>query len=180
MSKITSLLILAALTLYAKDKHSNQDEITVDARLSITDGPITRFVATRHYDRLYVYAERATGKPVTLIDVTNSAKPRVLSDSSVPAPSGTLLAVAGTAALAGDSAAPAPTNQTLRFIDFSNPTAPKVTRQFDHVTAVENVTANVILLANPDGIWILSRHLAEDPGVEERYARKVVYGESMY
>jgi hypothetical protein len=59
-------------------------------------------------------------------------------------------------------------------MDFSDPAHPKVTRQFDGVTAVER-THGLILLANPEGIWILSEHLAEDPEVEAEYARRVVY-----
>jgi hypothetical protein len=51
-----------------------------------------------------------------------------------------------------------------------------VTKQFDNVTAIQNVSGGVILLANTDGIWILSQHFAEDPAVEKSYAYKVVYG----
>ena len=189
--KIRATVVLLATAaggreLAAKDKHAKpelakpQDQIAIEAHIALSDGPVTQFIATRHYDRSYVYAEREAGKPVTLIDVTNPGHPQVLSNTSLPAASGSLLAVAGTAALASDApatkAAPA---QTIRLMDFSDPANPKVTKQFDGVTAVEKV-GNVILLANGDGIWILSQHLAEDPAAEERYARKVVYGESMY
>ncbi len=173
--------------LHAKDKHSKvkpaqpQDQIEVESQIPNADGPITRFVATRHYDRSYIYAEREPGKPVTLIDVTNPARPVVLSQATFPVPSGNLIAVAGTSALASDAAAEkAPIPQTVRIMDFSDPAKPKVTKQFDNVTAIQNVSGGVILLANSDGVWILSQHFAEDPATEERYARKVVYGESMY
>jgi hypothetical protein len=173
--------------LNAKDKHPKakpappQDQIVVESQIANADGPVTRFVATRHYDRSYIYAEREAGKPVTLIDVTNPTHPLVLSQATFPVPAGNLLAVAGTAALAGDAAAEkAPAPQTIRIMDFSDPAKPRVTKQFDNVTAIQNVSGGVILLANTDGIWILSQHFAEDPAVEERYARKVVYGESMY
>ena len=161
--------------LAAKDKHPKpapakpQDQIAIEAHIAFSDGPVTQFIATRHYDRSYVYAEREAGKPVTLIDVTNPAHPRVLANTSLEAGSGSLLVVDGTAASA----------KTIRLMDFSDPANPKVTKQFDGVTAVEKV-GGVILLANGDGIWILSQHLAENPTTEERYARKVVYGESMY
>jgi hypothetical protein len=36
------------------------------------------------------------------------------------------------------------------------------------------------MLANGDGVWIVSQHLADDPEEDTRYARKVIYGESMY
>jgi hypothetical protein len=65
-------------------------------------------------------------------------------------------------------------------MDLSDPASPKVTRQFDGVTAVEKLSSGLILLANQEGVWVLSQHLADDPKMGERYARKVIYGESMY
>ncbi len=47
------------------------------------------------------------------------------------------------------------------------------------MTAISNHDG-VILLANPDGIWILSQKLADDPDGDEQYAKKVIYGESRY
>jgi hypothetical protein len=188
--QLLTILAVAALSgngLTAKDKHPKsapakpQDQIQVEAHITVSGGPVTRFVATRHYDRSYVYAERETGKPVTLIDLSNPSQPHVLSDASLPAPSSSLLAVAGTAALTGDAPATAmPQPQTIRLMDFSDPINPKVTRQFDGVTAVENIGGGVILLANAEGIWVLSQRFAEDPSVQERYARQVIYGPSMY
>jgi len=161
--------------LAAKDKHPktgparSQDQIAIEAHIAFSDGPVTHFIATRHYDRSYVYAEREAGKPVTLIDVTNPAHPRVLANTSLEAPSGDLLVVDGIAEPA----------QTIRLMNFSDPANPKVTKQFDGVTAVEKV-GRLTLLANGDGIWILSEHRAEDPSVDKRYAKKIIYGESMY
>jgi hypothetical protein len=151
---------------------SPHDQIVIDAHLPFTGGPITRFVVTEHYNHAYIYAEREPGKPVTLIDATKPGQPVVLSELT----SGSLVAVAGTAALETDStpAAQAPKPQTIRIMDFSDPAHPKVTRQFDGVTAVER-SRGLILLANSEGIWILSEHLAEDPAVEAEYARRIVY-----
>jgi hypothetical protein len=172
--------------LQAKDKNPRpepappKDQIAIEAHLALSDGPVTRFVATRYYDRSYVYAEREAGKPVTLIDVTNPGHPQVLSNTNLPSVSGSLLAVAGTAALAGDAPAEKTAQpQTIRVMDFSDPDNPKVTKQFDGVTAMEKI-GNLILLANGDGVWILSQRPAEDPAAEKRYANKVIYGESMY
>jgi hypothetical protein len=177
------LLLATGSTLAAKDKHTKApappDQISVDAHIAASGGPILRFVETRHYDRTYVYAERAAGQPVTLIDVTNTAHPVVLSEV---AGNTNLLAVAGTAALSSSgpalSAATAP--QTIRVMDLSDPANPKVTRQFDGVTAVEKLAGGIILLANAEGIWVLTQHLAENPAENERYWRKVVYGDSAF
>ena len=188
-SRLATVFLVAAVCgcqLQAKDKHSKagslkQDQIEIESHVAMAAGPITRFIATRHYDRTYVYAVREVGQPVTLLDVTDAKHPRILSETSLPTPSSNLLAVAGTAALTGDaSPATAPAAQTIRLMDFSDPAQPKVTRQFDGVTAIESVGGGLTLLANSEGIWVLSERFAEDPAVEERYAKKVVYGESMY
>jgi hypothetical protein len=149
-----------------------QDQIVIDAHLPFTSGPITRFVVTEHYNHSYIYAEREPGKPVTLIDATKPGQPVVLSELT----SGSLVAVAGTAALETDAvpAAQSSRPQTIRIMDFSDPAHPKLTRQFDGVTAVER-SRGLILLANPEGIWILSEHLALDPAVEAEYAHRILY-----
>ena len=185
-----ALLLVAAggHQLAAKDKHKQstdpaKDQITVEAHISVTGGAITHFAATRHYSRSYVYAERGPGQPVTLLDVTNPARPEILSQvaASSGVAAGNLVAVAGTAALSTSAGVVAtPPAQTIRLMDFSDPANPKVTQQFDGVTAVEKLSNGLIMLANADGVWILSQHLAADPVEDERYARKVIYGESMY
>lgn len=179
--RLATILMVAAVS--GREGHAKaRDQIVIESRLTVAAGPITRFIATRHYGRSYVYAVRAAGLPVTLIDVTDPSHPRILSEAALPTPSSSLLAVVGTAALAGDASAAAPAAaQTVRLMDFSDPNQPKVTKQFDNVTAIDTVQAGgITLVANSDGIWILSQHFAEDPAVEQRYAKKVVYGESMY
>jgi hypothetical protein len=185
-----AVLLIAAggHQLAARDKHKQsadpaKDQITVESHIPVPGGPITQFTATRHYSRSYVYAERGPGQPATLLDVTNPAKPQILSKvaASSSAVAGNLVAVAGTAALSTSAGAVAtPPAQTIRLMDFSDPSNPKVTQQFDGVTAVEKLSNGLIMLANADGVWILSRHLADDPEEDARYARKVIYGESMY
>lgn len=169
------LLSLAPELVLGKDK----DQISVDSHIAVPGGVVTRFVATKHHDRAYVYVEHGPGQPTTLLDISNPGKPVVVSQLDANAASTNLVAVAGTAALSSsvpDQTAVA--SQTIRLMDFSDPKNPKVTRQFDGVTAVENLAGGVILLANPEGVWVLSRHLADDPAAQERYARKVIYGEN--
>ena len=187
--RLAIILIIAAVSgreLQAKEKHQtaespNQDQIVIESHIAVAAGPIARLIATRHFGRSYAYAVREAGKPVTLIDVTDPRNPRILSEANLPTPSSSLLAVTGTAALASDAAAATtPPVQTIRLMDFSDPAQPKVTKQFDGVTAIETVPGGLTLLANSEGIWILSQHFAEDPAVEKRYANKVIYGESMY
>ena len=176
------LILCGSYPLQAKkDKHrpAPQDEIAVAAHLAMPGAPIVRFTATKHYDRTYIYAERGPGQPITLIDVTDPAKPIVVSQLGSADVAG-LITAAGTSAISTSApiVSPAAAPQTIRIMDFSDPAHPKITQQFENVSAVEKVSGNVTLLANPEGIWVLTQHLAEDPAVEERYARKVIYGEN--
>jgi len=178
------LMLCGIPQLSAKDKRNppQQDQISVAAHLAIPGAAIVRFTATRHHDRSYIYAERGPGQPVSLLDVTDPAKPIVISELNSSDGVGALIAAAGTAAVS-TSAPAVPAKgpvQTIRLMDFSDLAHPKVTQQFENVTAVEKISGAVILLANPEGIWVLTQHLAGDPHVEERYAHKVIYGESMY
>ena len=97
-------LAASASAIYAKDKTkppAPKDEIQVVGHIPIADGPMTRFLPTQHYSSYYLYAEHASGKTVTLIDVTAAAHPAVLADVAYPAEVGSesLSVVAGTAAL---------------------------------------------------------------------------------
>jgi hypothetical protein len=151
----------------------------IEAHIPVSNGPVTRFIATQHYSSTWVYAERAAGKGATVVDVTRPNHPKVVSE----VPTGALVSVNGTTALSTDApggAAAEASPQTIRLMDFSDAAHPKVTRQFDGVTAIQKIGGNLILLANPEGIWILSEHLADDPAADARYAKKVIYGESMY
>jgi hypothetical protein len=190
--RLTAFLVSAAMcagTLVAKDRHRQQasvepeDQILVNAHIPISRGPVTDFVVTQHHNRRYVYAQRGPTESPILIDITRIDAPKILSEpgQTGDAPSGDLVAVAGTAVLAADSqSAQKPSaSRSLRIIDYAEPGHPRVVRRFDGVTAVKN-DHGLILLANAEGIWILSQKLSEDPDEERRYANKVIYGESMY
>lgn len=156
-----------------------KDEIQVVGHIAVPDGPVRRFLSTQHYSSVYLYAERDAGKNVILIDVTKADRPAVLADVAYPnGASDTLAVVAGTAALvgAGPAAASSSVPQTLRIMDFSDPTVPKVAREFTGVTAMaRDERRSLIFIANSDGIWILRQQLAEDPEVEKAYENYVNY-----
>lgn len=181
----TTFLVCAmvALPLNAKTKHHHdepdQDQIAIQSHIQLAGAPITGFVATQHYNRTYVYAERGAGNPVTLIDVTDTSHPTVVSEIPMTAGAGALLSVAGTAAITGQSSASKEsTPQTVSIMDFSDPTQPKVTKTFAGITALEKISnGSVILIANKEGVWVLKQHFALDPKIEEKYAKEVVYGQ---
>jgi hypothetical protein len=178
---------LAAMPLASakdkKPKESPKDEIQVVGHVAIGDGPVRRFLLTNHYSSAYLYAERDTGKSVTLIDVTKASQPSVIADLADSAGvTGSLTMVAGTAALV--SSVPTASQaaiQTIRIMDFSDPRNPKVAREFTGVTAVARDDHRaLVFIAASDGIWILEQHLATDPQVERAYDDYIRYGPSMY
>jgi hypothetical protein len=153
------------------------DSIDVVGHVSTTQ-PVTRFISTQHYSSYYLYAEHQGGSDITLIDVTKASSPTVLAD--VPsAGSGSLVSVAGTAALVGagqnTTAVPAP-SQNLKIMDLSDPQHPRVSREFSGVTAIgRDDSRGLVFVANSEGIWILHQNFALDPEVEEEYTREVLY-----
>jgi hypothetical protein len=173
----------------AKNKNPKadpKDEIEVAGHIPVKGGPVSRFLATQHYSSYYLYAEHGAGKNVTLIDVTRISEPAVLADVAYPPDggSGSLSVVAGTAALVSSQpAAPAaaPSPQTIKIMDLSDPRNPKVAREFTGVTAMSRDDGRgLIFVANADGIWILKQHFALDPEVQRAYEDYVIYGPSMY
>ena len=181
------MMLLASLgaAKNKKPKDDPKDQIEVVGHVALASSAVKRFIATQHYSSYYLYAEHADGK-LTLIDVTKENEPVVLGDvTSAPnATSGSLAAVAGTAALVSSGPAPVSADQlpqTLTIMDLSDPKNPKIARQFTGVTAVSREGGRgLIFLANADGLWILRRHFAEDPEVQRAYEDYVIYGSSMY
>lgn len=177
--------MLLAPSLAARNKKPQpappKDEIEVVGHVPLTNGPVKRFLATQHYSSYYLYAEHESGGSVTLIDVTKTKQPAVLADVAY-APgnaSGNVSVAAGTAALVSSepaASASAPSPQTVRIMDFSDPLNPKVSREFTGVTAMSrDDRRGLIFVANGEGIWILQQRLATDPEVEKAYASYVLY-----
>lgn len=174
------------LPLSAKDKKAKvepKDAIQVVGHIPLSGAPVKRFFTTQHYSKIYLYAEHESGGNVTLIDVSNASRPTLLAEVAYGDSAGQGLSlVAGTAALVSSEASSAqPAPQSIKIMDFSDPTHPRVAREFTGVTAMtRDDRRGLVFLANADGIWILQQHLAEDPEVEKAYAYQVVYGMSMY
>jgi hypothetical protein len=169
------ILLLSALAVNvgAKDKHPKptppaRDEILVVAHIPTTGDAVTGFLTTQHYKRNYLYAEHASGKTVTLIDVTNVSSPALLAEMSDPAGiSDALVAVTGNAALvatANQQASAPPGAQNFRILSFADPLHPTIQQEFKGITATaRDDKRGLIFLANADGIWILQQQYAIDP-----------------
>jgi hypothetical protein len=92
LTTIASFLLpmgLGAKTKKVKPAQKDpQDQIEVGGHIPVPGDPITTFVVTQHYSRYYLYAKHQGGKDITLIDITNSAHPVVLSDVQYPSGEG--------------------------------------------------------------------------------------------
>lgn len=126
-----------------------------------------------------MYAEDTRRGTVTVIDVTDVTAPSVVQVAHpVNEKSSDLLAITGTAAMIGSPASPSPepAPQSVRIVSFADPGHPQIAREFTGVTAVGNDSGrNLIFLANPEGIWILSKQPAEDPAAAKAYQNDVIY-----
>lgn len=169
---------IVSVNVWAKDKHPQptppaHDEIQVIAHIPATGDAVTGFLTTQHYRRNYLYAEHASGKSVTLIDVTNLSSPALLAEMSDPAGgSDALVAAAGNAALVATGGGPAPQApaQTFRILSFADPMHPAIQQEFKGVTATaRDDKRGLIFLANSDGIWILQQRFAPDPEAEKEW-----------
>ena len=65
----------------------------------------------------------------------------------------------------------------VRIMNFTDPSHPKIAREFQGVTAItRDIRRRLIFLADSEGIWILREHLAEDPEIVQEYSDYVQYG----
>lgn len=184
---LSSLILLAGIitptrSMQGKDatnENQPQDRIEVIGHFPLAHSPVERLLSTQHYSRYYLYAEQADGK-VTVMDITDAKAPSLVANVADPAgqKSDTLLALAGTVALVGSATAAqseeAP--QTVRIMNLSDSSHPRVAREFAGVTAMgHDGQRGLVFLANGDGVWILKEHFAEDPAIQSAYAHHVLY-----
>lgn len=179
--RVSLILFVSTLAVnaWSKDKHSTptppaHDEIQVVAHIPAIGDAVSGFLTTQHYRRNYLYAEHASGKTVTLIDITNLERPSVLAEMSDPAGRpDALVAVTGNAALVttADQRALIPASaQTFRILSFADPAHPTIQQEFKGVTATaRDDKRGLIFLANSDGIWILHQQFAPDPEAEKEW-----------
>ena len=59
----------------SRSRRCPKDEIQVVGHVDLSGGSITNFFVTQHYSSSYLYAERGSGKPVMLLDVSKPDKP---------------------------------------------------------------------------------------------------------
>ncbi len=177
---ITAVSIPSAVAAKNKVKSDAgaQDRIDILANVAATGGPITRVTMTQHYSRSYLYLEHAS-HALTLVDVTDARHPSIIANMVLPpSEAGSILTAAGETALVSSEAVQTASTQSrsMSIVSFADPAHPQTVKQFANVTCTAlDEHRGLIFVANDEGLWILHRNPAEDPEVQERYAREVLY-----
>jgi hypothetical protein len=130
------------------------------------------FVERLDNNRVYLYLQRSAKGTFAVVDVSNPAKPVLLSPDALqetagsevqPPAEGSALAVVfipeGSLAHPSLAAEPLPT-ETVQFLDMSDPENVKSVQTIKGVTSVYADDArNLVYLVNDGGLWILSHYM---------------------
>jgi hypothetical protein len=179
------LIVFASSSGWAKKppkKRAAKDRIQVVAKLPITGGPVTRLITTIHEGEHYIYAEHASQRVISLIDVTEIQHPGLVSTINLPGAGNSLiLAATGDAALVSEEIPGNLLNDThavstkVAIVNFADHQHPDVLEEITGVTAIAfDDSRGLIFLANADGLWILHRAAAPDPKVEEFFEHEIL------
>jgi hypothetical protein len=156
-----------------KGEASKSPEIVAHVPLSVA-ATVRMFTMRDSKGRLYLYAVHPAGSAVSVIDITNAARPALVSEVAYPSTTGygnvqTIGANTALVELADSSAAPsnsAPA-KTIGLLDISNPAAPHITLRFAEVTAMaRDDSRSLLFIANNEGLWIVRHYEPPDIGVQ--------------
>jgi hypothetical protein len=167
---------MASPQLQAKESQKAQTSKSPEVLAHIPLNSVTTvqmFTRRDNKGRLYLYALGAAGQAVSVIDITDAAKPSVISQVAYPGPIGygNVQTVGTNTALVEIADQPGvPANATpaknLALLDISNPAAPHITLRFAGVTAVSrDDSRSLLFIANNDGLWIVRHYEPPDIGV---------------
>jgi hypothetical protein len=167
----TILALCLAVTPNASAKHhdtSNLNSATVVAHLPLPGPAATDLSLQGQNGHQYLYVDQSSKDGVTIIDVTNPAKPVIINHVAWPDGNrtgrfemvGTRLALV--ASRGSDVPPPsdvAPSTETVNVLDLSDPANPRTIESFSGVTSVlTEGPRNLVYFTNDQGLWILSMH----------------------
>ncbi len=165
---ITMLFLLLSVSpSLAKDKKqaSGGEDIRVLANLPLKDMQVNQMFVQEWGNKTYLYLHRAAEDVYALVDITNPAKPSLISSEALKgtAPEGSVggspLAITATqeGKLENAAAKELPT-QTINFVDTSDPKHLNAVKTFKGVTSMYSDSARkLVFLVNGDGLWVI-RH----------------------
>jgi hypothetical protein len=145
--------------------------IYVISHLELPEAAVSNIQAS---DDLGRYTIELTGSEgVTLVDVNNPEKPKLVRQEQLPSGlkhSSTQVRAGNTALLsATEDPATKADQQMITLVRFSDAAQPKTIKQFPGVSAIwTDRTRGLIYMADSSGLWILQIYTAVDPDAVER------------
>lgn len=172
-SSLVVLAFLAAMAPGADAKHRaatpSEQPATVVAHVPLAGSPTNQMDLQGNAGKQYLYIGANSNQGLTVVDVTNPGQPNVVRRLAWPnqASTGRLQLVSGGLGLAegadsGSMAAdPMPSTRTVKVLDLSDPTNPRVVLSFSGVTSTLNDEAhNLVYITNSEGLWIVRNNQA--------------------
>jgi LVIVD repeat-containing protein len=173
--------IFAATVPTANAKHravkAAEQPATVVAKVALAGAPASQIFFQEIGGKQYLYIGGNSKEGFTLVDVTNPAKPGIIQRVAWPkeASTGRLQMVGGGLALVEgpDSGSlkaepPAPT-RTVKVLDLSEPTNPRVVLSFSGVTdTLQDGARNLVYITNGEELWILRNNQPLTTAAEPR------------
>jgi len=114
----------------------------------------------RANDKYYLYVQHANNQGITIIDVSNPAKPKSIAVTPGPNPTvSSWMNVTGDLAIVEENGV-LPTrrvsNDDLVLWDLSKPSAPRIVHKFSGVVKWLQDERSFIYVLNGEGLWVLS------------------------
>lgn len=161
---LTILLVVTLSSASAKEHKSKASDAAsqVVAHISFS-GLSTLDMAIQEQvgDKRYLYVQHSRGEGISLVDVSEPAKPKVVRVIPWPDPAvSSHMNVTGNLALISENEVlpvhDATTKDDLVLWDLSNPVAPQVVKKSSGVVRFLQDNRNFIYVLNSEGLWVIS------------------------
>jgi hypothetical protein len=156
----TALALLLGMVIpnaWAKQPKQSSSSATVVAHLPFEGKSSQDMAMETQGSKRYLYVLHGEQQGVSVLDISNPRKPRVIGSAASPDPATNHLDASG--ALVMLSALPATSASApddLVLWDTSQPASPKVVKRFANVNKVLSDNAGFTYVLNNEGLWVVS------------------------
>lgn len=117
-------------------------------------------------NKMYLYVQHSKGEGISVVDVTQPTKPKILGVVSWPNPEvASQMNVTGHLGIITENAA-APRDNTFADLvlwDLSNPVSPRIVQRFSGVARWFEDERDFMYVLNGDGLWVISEPVDRQP-----------------
>jgi hypothetical protein len=163
LALITGSIFVAVNSAIAKEHKPNlsANESQVVAHVSLKGQTAIDMALQRQVNnKLYLYVQHSKDEGISVIDVTQPKKPKVLGIVSWPNPTvASQMNMTGSLGIITERAAAPNHDKTLPDLvmwDLSNPVSPRAVQQFSGVVRWFEDERDFIYVLNGDGLWVIS------------------------